>query len=157
MDGCGLIGVSKNNKLPWHLAKEWKHFKATTKGHAILMGRKTYSGLPKKPLPDRVNYVATRNPVFIKEHHGQKEVKIVQDVQKFCQQNKNQLSIIDVCGGKQIYQLAWPYGQEVIVSVMHDVYTGDVYFPFLDWTKFKFIKLENYDGFTVYYYSRRLN
>jgi dihydrofolate reductase len=56
----GVIGI--NNKLPWHLPEDLAHFKKTTQGCAVLMGRKTWDSLPPafRPLPGRTNIVLTR-------------------------------------------------------------------------------------------------
>ena len=57
----GVIG--KDNRLPWHLPADLKHFKALTTGHTVIMGRKTWESLPERfrPLPGRQNIVVTRN------------------------------------------------------------------------------------------------
>jgi len=54
----GVIG--NNGLLPWHISNDLKRFKALTLGHTVVMGRKTWDSLPKKPLPGRVNVVVTR-------------------------------------------------------------------------------------------------
>ena len=54
----GVIG--KDGAIPWHISDDLKRFKALTMGHTIVMGRKTWDSLPKKPLPGRVNVVVTR-------------------------------------------------------------------------------------------------
>src|SRR5665647_2840073 len=58
----GVIGV--NGKLPWHLPEDMVHFKRTTLGSPVIMGRKTWDSLPPKfrPLPGRLNIVVTRQP-----------------------------------------------------------------------------------------------
>jgi len=60
----GVIG--KDNRLPWHLPADLRHFKALTSGHAVIMGRKTWESLPEKfrPLPGRQNIVVTRNAAY---------------------------------------------------------------------------------------------
>ena len=60
----GVIG--KDNRLPWHLPADLRHFKALTTGHAVIMGRKTWESLPEKfrPLPGRQNIVVTRNATY---------------------------------------------------------------------------------------------
>ena len=55
----GVIG--KDNDLPWHLSDDLKHFKATTKGCPVIMGRKTWESLPRRPLPGRDNIVLSRD------------------------------------------------------------------------------------------------
>ena len=54
----GVIG--KDGLIPWHISEDMKRFKALTLGHTVVMGRKTWDSLPKKPLPGRVNVVITR-------------------------------------------------------------------------------------------------
>jgi dihydrofolate reductase len=57
----GIIG--KDNRMPWHLPEDLKHFKALTMGHAMIMGRKTWESLPGR-LPGRPHIVVTRNPDY---------------------------------------------------------------------------------------------
>jgi dihydrofolate reductase len=54
--------IGKNNTLPWRSPADLRHFKEMTKGHAVIMGRKTWESLPFKPLPGRQNYVLSRQP-----------------------------------------------------------------------------------------------
>lgn len=56
----GVIGV--NNDLPWHLKDDLKRFQKLTKNNIVVMGRKTYESLPKRPLPNRINVVITTTP-----------------------------------------------------------------------------------------------
>lgn len=58
----GVIG--RDGALPWRLSSDMKHFKAATIGKPVLMGRKTWESLPKKPLPGRQNLVLTRDADF---------------------------------------------------------------------------------------------
>ena len=58
----GIIG--RDGKLPWRLSSDMKRFKAATMGKPVLMGRKTWDSLQKKPLPGRQNLVLTRDADF---------------------------------------------------------------------------------------------
>ena len=64
-----IVAVSENNvigrdgHLPWHLSADLKRFKAITTGHSIILGRKNYDDIGR-PLPNRTNYVLTRNASF---------------------------------------------------------------------------------------------
>jgi dihydrofolate reductase len=60
-------GIGINNQLPWHLPEDLAHFKRTTSGHPIIMGRKTFDSIGR-PLPNRRNIVITRNPDW--QHAG---------------------------------------------------------------------------------------
>src|SRR3954463_14740748 len=55
----GVIG--KDGLIPWHISDDMKRFKALTLGHTVVMGRKTWDSLPRKPLPGRRNVVCTRD------------------------------------------------------------------------------------------------
>jgi dihydrofolate reductase len=55
-----VIGIE--NKLPWHLGTDLRHFKTKTEGHAVIMGKRTYESLPRRPLPKRLNVVLSREP-----------------------------------------------------------------------------------------------
>lgn len=59
----GVIG--RDGGLPWRLSSDMKRFKATTMGKPVLMGRKTWESLPRKPLPGRQNLVLTRDADFV--------------------------------------------------------------------------------------------
>jgi dihydrofolate reductase len=59
----GVIG--RDGALPWRLSSDMKRFKAATTGKPVLMGRKTWDSLPKKPLPGRQNLILTRDADFI--------------------------------------------------------------------------------------------
>jgi dihydrofolate reductase len=61
----GVIG--RNGGLPWHISSDLKRFKATTMGKPVIMGRKTWDSLPKKPLPGRHNIIITRQNGFSAE------------------------------------------------------------------------------------------
>ena len=56
--------IGKDNDLIWKLPRDMKHFKETTTGHYIIMGRKTFESLPKGPLPNRTNIVLSKNKDF---------------------------------------------------------------------------------------------
>ena len=60
--------IGKDNQLLWHISDDLKRFKALTTGHSVIMGRKTFESLPKKPLPNRQNIVITSSPDF--EYEG---------------------------------------------------------------------------------------
>ena len=61
----GCIGI--NNGMPWHIPEDFAFFKAYTSGKPVVMGRKTWESLPKKPLPNRRNIVITRQADYVAE------------------------------------------------------------------------------------------
>jgi dihydrofolate reductase len=121
----GVIGA--NNQLPWHLPEDLAHFKRLTLGHPVLMGRKTWESLPPRfrPLPGRVNAVLTRNENFNKN-----------GIHRFNSLNSALLFFKDqpevwVIGGAEIYALALPHAQRVVVTEIDLAVEGDAYAPTL--------------------------
>lgn len=121
-----VIGV--NGDLPWSkLASDMKHFRDTTMGHPVVMGRKTWDSLPEvcRPLPGRENIVLTRNVSSVKINKGQviihKNIDIVLEIAK--------TEEVFVIGGAEIYQLFMPHAQSLHVTFVHGEFEGDAYFP----------------------------
>ena len=109
-DKQGGIGI--NNALPWHLPEDLAHFKRTTSGHAIIMGRKTFDSIGRA-LPNRRNIVVTRNNNW--EHDGVESVTSLQAAQEVL--NEDHAFII---GGAQIYQQALSVANQLIVTEIQE-------------------------------------
>ena len=114
----GIIG--KDNTIPWHYSEDLKRFKRLTVGKNIIMGRKTWESLPKKPLPDRRNIVITRNPIDNVECF-----KSIKDAVSTCEGD------IWFIGGAGIYEEAMGLADCIDMTLVPDKITGDncVYFP----------------------------
>ena len=137
LDKNRLIG--KNGQLPWHLPEDLKQFKVRTWGHPIIMGRKTWDSLPKKPLPGRLNIVVSKTvmnaQVFDMEEASQM-VYFRSDLKSaialattYCPNNDE----IFIIGGKQVYETA--LNEKVVdkmyVTEVHGDHEGDTYFPLI--------------------------
>ncbi|HSI76822.1 MAG TPA: dihydrofolate reductase [Lunatimonas sp.] len=120
------IGV--NNNLPWHLPSDLKHFKQTTSGHHVIMGRKTFESLGK-PLPGRTHIILTRNESFRapKGHYVVHSLEEAFDIGK----SKN-LDKIFILGGAEIYGMALPFTDELIITEVHANPEADTFFPPID-------------------------
>lgn len=117
--------LGKNGDLIWHLPNDLKFFKEKTTGHKIFMGRKTFLSLPKK-LPNREHFVLTTNKTNIIDC----EINIVNDLEKFVDENKDTTEEIFVIGGAQVYKLMLPYVTKMFLTEIEDVsLDADVYFP----------------------------
>jgi dihydrofolate reductase len=123
----GVIGI--NNHLPWHFSADLKRFKELTMGKPVVMGRKTYESLPKKPLPGRMNFVLSsqRQPVIPNDDGP----FYVNDLKELKQGIEWQSEVI-VAGGAQIYKLLMPYAYRMFITHINDSYPGDVVFPAFD-------------------------
>ena len=121
-DQKGVIG--KEDRLPWHLPAELKHFKETTLNHAILMGRVTFDGMGRRLLPGRETLILTRN-----SEETIDGALVFQDVKSVLSWYQNQEKNLYIIGGKQIFQLFESYLDEIIVTQIHAQVEGDTYFP----------------------------
>ena len=122
----GVIG--HNNTLPWHLPEDLAHFKATTLGQPVIMGRKTWDSLPVKfrPLPGRMNMVVTRQTDWHSD--GAHVVHSVDEALQACPTQAQPW----VIGGAELYRLAMPLATRVVVTEIDADYEGDAFAPELD-------------------------
>lgn len=121
----GVIGA--NNTLPWHLPEDLAHFKRTTLGCPVIMGRKTWDSLPPRfrPLPGRTNVVITRQ-----ENWAQKGVHAAQSLPQSLQLC-GAAPDVWVIGGAQLYTLAEPLASTAVVTEIEQAYEGDAFAPTL--------------------------
>lgn len=112
--------IGNAGAIPWHLPEDFKFFKATTMGHAILMGRKTYESIGK-PLPGRENIVLSRT---MPETPG---VTVIRSPEELKEPTDGR--DLFVIGGEEIYRLLLPRVQELYVTKVPRSIEGDTRFP----------------------------
>lgn len=115
----GVIG--KEGKLPWYLPEDLKHFKRTTLGKPVIMGRKTWESLAR-PLPGRRNIVVTRQTGFTAE--GAEVYSNLQDAVAAVKDEP----IAFILGGAQIYAEAMPQIEVAHITVLNADFEGDAFF-----------------------------
>ena len=116
--------IGRDNALPWKLPGDLAHFKRSTLGHPIIMGRKTWDSLGR-PLPGRSNIVISRNPGF--EAAGAVVVPSLEAAVAAC----GDIDQAYVIGGAQIYAQALPLARRVLATEVHAEVEGDAFFPLL--------------------------
>ena len=122
----GVIG--RGGDLPWRLPADLKRFKATTKGHAVVMGRKTWLSLPKRPLVDRLNIVLTRDASFSAD--GAQVASSFDDAIAIGARFNDEVMII---GGSSVYAAAMPVADRIVLTLVHTrVPDGDARFVVRD-------------------------
>ena len=114
----GVIG--KDGAIPWRISDDLKRFKALTVGHTVVMGRKTWDSLPKKPLPGRVNVVVTRQ----KDWRGEGAVT----AGSLGQATAGTSRTVMVIGGAEIYERALPLASRIELTEVHRAFAGDAKF-----------------------------
>ena len=120
----GVIG--KDNQLPWHLPEDLAHFKRTTLGQPVIMGRKTWDSLPPKfrPLPGRANLVVTRQTDW--QASGATVAHSLAQAQSMCDPAQE----VWVIGGAEIYAQALPYARKAVITEIDiTVDGGDAFAP----------------------------
>ncbi len=122
----GVIG--KDNRLLWHLPEDMRHFRETTRGKAVIMGRKTWESLPEqfRPLPGRHNIVVSRNPDYCAT--GATLAASLEDALAKAEQG-NEGGEIFVIGGEQLYQQAMPCADRLYLTEIDEAFDGDASFP----------------------------
>lgn len=132
--------IGRAGKIPWHLPEDFRWFKRTTLGHAVVMGRKTYESLGK-PLPGRENIVVTRGAPIpgVTTIHSPEAVPEGE---------------VFVIGGAEIYSLLLPQCSDLYLTVVQREIEGDAFFPeFESMFEFAGIALTTPD-FEVRHYRR---
>ena len=127
MDSNGVIG--KDNELPWHLPADLQHFKKTTMGKPILMGRKTWESIGR-PLPGRTNIVITRDSDY--QADGCVVVNSI-DAAMTAAAGQDEVMVI---GGAELYRQVLPRADTLYLTRVHASVDGDTVFPGLnaaDW------------------------
>jgi len=123
MDANRVIG--HENRLPWHLPADLKHFRRITMGKPVLMGRKTWESIGRS-LPGRINIVITRTAGYTAE--GCIVVHSV-DEALVAAQGHDELVVI---GGEQLYRQVLPAADTLYLTRVEGDFPGDTFFPELD-------------------------
>lgn len=144
------IGI--NNKLPWHLPEDFKHFKEVTAGKIVLMGRKTWESLPEKsrPLPGRKNIVITRQQNYAVPGG----VEVYPDIQTAISAHPNEE--IMVIGGAEIYRQTMGIARTLYITHVDKIVEGDAFFPDIDSKVWQEITREDFNGFSFVTYKKVL-
>lgn len=133
--------IGTNGKLPWNIPEDMKFFKNKTKGHAIIMGRKTFESMPQA-LPYRLNIIITRQKDYVAK--GAKVFSEIDRAIAFCQEQTDQWGKeIFIIGGGEIYKQTLDKTDRIYLTVIHQDYRGDALFPEFDKSQFELVKRED--------------
>ena len=136
------LAIGKDNNLLWHISDDLKRFKSLTSGHTVVMGRKTFDSLPKKPLPKRRNIVLTHDADFHFEvtetATGTLEVAhSIADVFKMVRDEEETF----IMGGAALYKQFLPFVQRLYVTWVYQDFDADAFFPVIDQSVFRQISI----------------
>lgn len=139
----GIIG--NNNKIPWYVPEDLKHFSKITKHSIVIMGRKTYFSLPNGPLPNRINIVLSREPTATLDRNViftnfESVFAILKryppDMKKF------------IIGGSEIYKLFFHICDTLHITTVYNETDGDSIFPYsMDYIQQHYNKIDESEMF----------
>ena len=142
----GVIGL--DGDIPWSLPEDLKHFRATTKGNSVVMGRRTYESIGH-PLPFRSNIVVTRQTDWAAD--GVLVAHSVADAIAMAADFEGDVMVI---GGAQVYEAAMPFADVQVLTEVHLSPEGDTHYPDFDRTEWTETKREPRDGFDFVWLER---
>ncbi len=120
----GVIGLEGD--IPWSIPADFAHFKRTTVGHPLVLGRTTFEGIGR-PLPDRQSIVVTSDPDWAWEG-----VQVARSVTDAIDLGAELDDVVMVGGGAQVYRDALPLATEQVLTEVHAAPEGDTHYPDFD-------------------------
>jgi dihydrofolate reductase len=149
-------GIGKDNELLWHISEDLKRFKRLTLGKTVLMGKKTWESLPRRPLPGRKNIVLTDVPNECIDCSV--TAYSIEDALDKCERGEE----IFVIGGGSVYRQFMPLADRLYITHVHRKAPADVYFPPIDPDIWEVIEKEEFEStetnsipYTYIIYCRR--
>ncbi len=130
--------IGKDNDMPWHLPADLQHFKKTTLGSPIIMGRKTYDSIGR-PLPGRLNIILSRNTTL--EIEGCSVVDSLDKALTLAQESTK--DEVFITGGAHLYNKFLKEADRLYLTLIDEAFDGDTYFP--DYTQLNWQEISRED------------
>jgi dihydrofolate reductase len=130
------MGLGSNNELLWHIPGDLRRFKNLTTGRTVIMGKKTWESLPKRPLAGRTNIILSDNPDDFFD--GSITAVSVEDAISKAGTSDE----VFIIGGASVYKQFLPLADRLYISHIHATAAADVYFPEIDAAKWKVVHAE---------------
>jgi dihydrofolate reductase len=140
----GVIG--RDGGLPWRLKSDMALFKQLTLGKPVIMGRKTWESLPRRPLPGRLNIVITRDGSYadMDRAHGALVCERFDEAVQIAREQAEDDGVSEVCviGGAALFALALPKARRIYLTEVDADVEGDVVFPAFDESQWSEVRRE---------------
>lgn len=147
--------IGADGEMPWHYPEDLQHFKETTTGHPVVMGRRTYESIERRlggPLPDRTNVVLSRR-ASLELPDGSVHARDVDEALRLAEAALDgDAEAVYVVGGATVYDALLDDADELIVTEVPESPEGDTHFPDVgpEWTE-----VERRDGEEVSFVTYR--
>ena len=139
--------IGREGDMPWHLPEDLRHFKHTTMGHAMVMGRKTFDAIGRV-LPGRRTIVITRQPDWA--HPGVETAHSLPEALSLAGPGDE----VFIVGGGEVYAEAMPFAQRMVLTEVDDAPEGDTWFPPWSGAQWREVSREPHEGFDIAVYER---
>lgn len=138
----GVFG--QGGALPWRLKSDMALFKSLTMGKPVIMGRRTWNSLPKRPLPGRMNIVLSRDGAF--EPEGALACETLDEAVQIAREQAAEDGVDEVCviGGAAVAQVAFPKARRVYLTEIEGDPPGEVILPEFDFTGWTEVRREHH-------------
>lgn len=159
MDIALIAAVAENDvigdagELPWQ-GEEWtqqdmQHFRETTTGHPVIMGRATYESLPDayQPLPERYNIVLSTTLEAVDDVVAPSIDAALDEAEEYLDGRSEDTAY--VIGGADVYEQFLPHANQLILTEISKPYEGDTYFPSVDWTQWEETHRDSFAMFDI--------
>lgn len=151
----GVIG--RDGGMPWHLPEDMAHFKQTTTGHPVVVGRKTYESVVDAiggPFPDRTSVVLSSQDLDLPEG-----AVLAQSVEEAVERAGDAaaemgVSTVYVAGGARVYEQFLPRASRLILTEIRESYEGDATFPAREESAWREVERDGGDAFDFVTYER---
>jgi len=131
--------IGLNNALPWEpIPADWDNLKKVTKGKKMIMGRKSYDN-PHRIWSEVGNYVITRQH----DYEVESGFEVVSSLEEAIEKCADQPEVF-VLGGEEIFRLAVPLADKIYLTLVHETFTGDTFFPIFDESEFDVIERKEF-------------
>jgi dihydrofolate reductase len=136
--------IGRDGALPWRLKTDLALFKANTLGKPVIMGRKTWASLPRRPLPGRTNIVLSRDGSFEPQHAIVCER--FEEALSIAREQAEEDGVDEVCviGGAAVFALALPKARRLYLTEVDADVEGDVTMAPVDEAAFQEVRREAY-------------
>jgi dihydrofolate reductase len=147
----GVIGADQN--IPWHLPEDFRHFKETTIGHVLVLGRTTHEGIGR-PLPGRQTIVLTSNRDWSAD--GVHVAHSITEALELADELIGDRGGVEVMigGGAAVYDAAMPYADVQVISEIPLSPEGDTHYPAFSEKRWRQVSREPREGFTIVTWER---
>lgn len=137
-DQSGSIGY--HGTMPWHSHEDMVHFRKLTTGHPVIMGRKTFESMGRRPLPHRMNYVLSRSANQIK---GVTVLNTIADVKRVLAKTQGEIFVI---GGATVFKQLMPLADRLYQTILDQTYPSDTKMPPLEQQRWRLVKQEKFQA-----------